>query len=79
MADGTKVEIELDQATLDKGHKMLDRLVGMTERARVRACNEGQTELRDTLERGGAYLRLARAEFGGIVTDGGIRPRSGDK
>jgi len=79
MADGNQPTIKLDQDTLDRSHSQLDRLISRTERARVQACNEGQTEARDTLERVGAHLRMARAEAGSLSLSGGVRPRSGDK
>lgn len=73
------MKVSLDQETLDKAHKQLDRLIHLTESARVQACNEGKTELRDKLERVGGHLRFARAEAGSLDLGGGIRPLSGDK
>lgn len=69
----------LTQENLNAQHMRLDRLIDQTEAARVQACSEGQTAARDTLERVGAHLRLARAEAGSLALAGGIRPLSGDK
>lgn len=79
MADGAMKRISLDQATLDKAHKMLDRLIDMTEAARVEACNEGLEAARDRLDLVGAHLRMARSEAGPLDFGNGVRPRSGDK
>ena len=69
----------LTQDILDKAHKSLDRLIALSENARIEACNSGLTDLRDKLERVGAHLRLARAEAGSLDLGGGIQPRSGAK
>ena len=71
--------MKLDQKTLDHAQKRLEALIDLTEEARVMACNEGKTELRDKLERVGAHLRFARGEAGSLDLGGGIRTRSGDK
>lgn len=71
--------MNLDQKTLDHAHKRLDALIDLTDKARIQACKEGKTVLRDKLERVGAQLRLARAEAGSLDLGGGIRPLSGDK
>ena len=72
-------KVSLDQNTLDRAHKSLDRLIALTDGARIHACNEGKTDLRDKLEVVGAHLRLARAAAGSLDLGGGIRPLSGGK
>lgn len=67
-----------DRDELNAAHKRLDGLIELTEKRRVKACKEGNTDLRDKLERVGAHLRMARAEAGSLDF-GGIRPLSGDK
>lgn len=71
--------MKLDQKTLDHAHKLLVGLIDLANEARVAACNEGLEETRDTLDRGQAFLCMARAEFGSLKFPGGIRPRSGGK
>ena len=77
MADEKKTV--LTQDVLDRAHKALDRLIALCDEARVEACNSGQTDLRDKIERVGAHLRMGRAEAGSLEIGGGVRPRSGDK
>lgn len=74
-----KVLIELSQANLDRGHKMLDALIEMTEKARIQSCNEGKVEARDTLDQMGAYMRIARGLAGSLDLGSGITTRAGDK
>ena len=76
------MKIELNQETLDVAQKRLERLIDMTEQARVLACNDGQYAARDKLDRIGAHLRMARAEAGSLTlkaADGVIQTRGGDK
>ena len=73
-------KIELNQDALNLHHKMLDRLITATEDARVQACLSGYSEARDTLDKIGAHLRMARSAAGSL-NFGGIKPqpRGGDK
>lgn len=71
--------MKLDQKTLDHNHKRLNSLIDTTDEARIQACNEGKTELRDKLEEVGALLRMARGKAGSLDLGGGIRPLAGDK
>lgn len=71
--------VKLNQSTLDASQKRLERLIDTTETARVLACDDGQLEARDKLDRIGAHLRMARAEAGSLTLEGGIQTRSGDK
>lgn len=73
-------EITLDQATLDRCHKILDQLIRTTENARVESCNRGDFISRDKLDKINAYLRQARSEAGSLNFNG-VQPttRGGDK
>lgn len=67
----------LTQRKLDKAQDTLERLIELTEDARVECCNADLTEQRDRLDRVGAYLRMARAEAGPLTLPGGVTTRSG--
>ena len=69
---------ELTEANLHRAQKMLEVLIDTTEGARVTACKEKRTELRDQLDMVGAHLRMARGIAGSIEFDG-VSTRSGDK
>jgi len=73
-------EITLDQATLDRCHKMLDQLIRTTEQARVQSCEGGDFASRDKLDKINGHLRMARSEAGSLNM-GGVQPttRGGDK
>lgn len=68
----------LKQSTMDKAQTTLEKLIDITEKARVECCNENKIEARDKLDKIGAYLRMARAEAGSLKI-GEIQTRSGDK
>ena len=65
------------QKNLDRAQRALERLIDLTEDARVDACNEGFTDQRDLLDEIGAHLRMARAKAGKLAFPGGITTRSG--
>lgn len=79
MAD-TKERITLNQALLDRNHKMLDQLIRTTEQVRVQSCEDGDFTSRDKLDKINAHLRMARSEAG-TLNFNGVQPttRGGDK
>lgn len=80
------------QEAKDKGHKLLDRLIGMVTDAAIEACDKGNAaadagsakraeeyhEARDTLYQGLAALYAAKGHFG-RVKGPDVSTRSGDK
>ena len=66
----------LTQETLDKAHRLLDKLIDTTADAATEACNAGQDSTRDKLFMVQSHLLAAKSVAGGLNI-GGIRPRSG--
>ena len=74
-----KVLIELSQANLDRGHKIVNGLIDMLDNARIQSCNEGKVEARDVLDLMGAHARIIRSLAGSLDFGSGIVARAGDK
>lgn len=67
-----------NQATKDKGHKMLDALIRMTHEGAIDACTVGENAARDQLYIGLGHLYMAKGVLGG-VTGADVSTKSGDK
>lgn len=72
-------KIELNQESIDRGHDLIDELIYLIEKLRVKACNAHQTDARDVLDEVGGHVRIARGKAGKLSFDGGFSPRSGGK